>query len=235
MFVRLSLKSGCRILAIGLGALTYYRATFHAYRDRVHLFPYTYGARSPLLGDDGGSADVIDAPTVLCVATDWERKGVQDFVDAIARVRDRWSLVAQSPGAGLPTGVIVGLSTTPIVLPAGVVFVGKQSHSTTMEWVARSTVLVMSSRVEGWGVVSEEALELGTPVVATDAVGAVGLTVVDGVNGAVVPPRDPEALSEAILSLLSDPTIDRRDALSGLLTSFRRRYSPDRIFELVGR
>ncbi|KZS80386.1 hypothetical protein A4G29_11750 [Mycobacterium kansasii] len=53
-------------------------------------------------------------------------------------------------------------------------------------------------------------------------------TVVDGVTGRLVPPRDPEALAEALSSLLRDP--GRRAALgtSGRQRA-RTRYTWDRI------
>ena len=75
---------------------------------------------------------------------------------------------------------------------------------------------------EPWGLVCNEALHQGTPVVATTAVGAVaGGLVRDGETGLVVPPNDPAALASAIGRLLADrPLRDRlgtagREALAG--------------------
>jgi glycosyltransferase involved in cell wall biosynthesis len=58
---------------------------------------------------------------------------------------------------------------------------------------------------EPWGLVCNEAMEQGRPMVATTAVGAVaGGLVRDGETGLVVAPGDPEALAAAIDRLLSD-------------------------------
>jgi glycosyltransferase involved in cell wall biosynthesis len=58
---------------------------------------------------------------------------------------------------------------------------------------------------ETWGLVLNEAMNQGLPVVATDAVGAAaGGLVQSGVNGFVVPERDSESLAQAIDRILSD-------------------------------
>jgi glycosyltransferase involved in cell wall biosynthesis len=55
---------------------------------------------------------------------------------------------------------------------------------------------------EPWGLVCNEAMHQGTPVIASDAVGAAaGGLVVDGRNGLVVPQRDPRALATGIRTL----------------------------------
>ena len=63
----------------------------------------------------------------------------------------------------------------------------------------------MPTGKETWGLVVNEAMNLGVPVVATHAVGAAaGGLVQSGVNGFVVPERDSKALSEAMGRILND-------------------------------
>ena len=57
---------------------------------------------------------------------------------------------------------------------------------------------MLPSRTEVWGLVINEALACGVPVVASNAAGAVADLMQDGVNGYVIPPRDPEALRDAL-------------------------------------
>ena len=68
----------------------------------------------------------------------------------------------------------------------------------------RCDLCVSSSIREGLPVALLEAMAYGIPVVATD-VGASAEVVKDGEGGLVVPPADPEALADAIATLLGDP------------------------------
>jgi L-malate glycosyltransferase len=72
------------------------------------------------------------------------------------------------------------------------------------EYLAAVDVFVLPSRSEGFSNAIIEAMAASLPVVATD-VGGNAEAVKDGVSGFVVPPDDPDALSGAILQLLSDP------------------------------
>ena len=97
-----------------------------------------------------------------------------------------------------------------------------------MPALLRSADLVVCSPwYEPFGIVPLEAMACGVPVVAS-AVGGMLDSVVDGVTGVHVPPRDSAALAEAIGALLDAP--DRRAALSRAgLERVRSRYSWDRV------
>jgi len=64
---------------------------------------------------------------------------------------------------------------------------------------------------EPWGLVVNEAMNCGVPVIATDGVGAAaGGLVIDGQTGRVVPQRNARALAAALNELLEDEDARRR-------------------------
>ena len=75
-------------------------------------------------------------------------------------------------------------------------------------------LFVLPSHNEGMGRAVVEAMAAGLPVVAT-CVGGLPDVVVDGETGLLVPPRDPEALAEAMTRLLEDPDLRGRMGLAG--------------------
>jgi sugar transferase (PEP-CTERM/EpsH1 system associated) len=72
------------------------------------------------------------------------------------------------------------------------------------EALAATDVFVLPSLMEGHPLAVLEAMAAGKPVVAT-RVGGNPEAVEDGVTGLLVPPRDPEALANAIATLARDP------------------------------
>lgn len=71
-------------------------------------------------------------------------------------------------------------------------------------YMAKSSVLVVSSRLEGFSNVLVEAMASGTPVVATDC-GGPSEILANGLYGKLVPIGNVEALAEAIESTLTSP------------------------------
>jgi glycosyltransferase involved in cell wall biosynthesis len=95
--------------------------------------------------------------------------------------------------------------------PAGAFFAGEGGPAEVRNFYAASDVVVVPSirtRTfrEPWGMVVNEAMHQGLPVIATDAVGAAaGGLLRDGRNGLVVPAGDERALAAAIRRL-HDPS-----------------------------
>jgi glycosyltransferase involved in cell wall biosynthesis len=70
-------------------------------------------------------------------------------------------------------------------------------------------VFVLPSLWEAFGIVLLEAMNLGKPLVATNVDG-IPEVIDDGVNGFMVPPRDPEKMAARILDLLNDDALRNR-------------------------
>jgi glycosyltransferase involved in cell wall biosynthesis len=69
---------------------------------------------------------------------------------------------------------------------------------------ADADVFVFPSVSDPWGLVVNEAMASGLPVIVTRAPGAVDDLVVDGQNGRVVSPFDPDALKTAMTELATN-------------------------------
>ncbi len=92
----------------------------------------------------------------------------------------------------------------------------RMAHHLPVEWLGEISdlaafhhalsIFVMISEPAGCPNASLEALAAGLPVIATDFGGA-SEQVVDGVTGRLVPPRDPVALSEAMINLARRPDL----------------------------
>jgi glycosyltransferase involved in cell wall biosynthesis len=80
--------------------------------------------------------------------------------------------------------------------------------------LARASVLVLPSLMEGISLTLLEAMAQGLPVVATHVVGNPEV-VVEGQNGLLVPPAAPVDLARALLRLGRDPEVGRRMGLAG--------------------
>ncbi len=66
-----------------------------------------------------------------------------------------------------------------------------------------STIFVLPSLEDGWGVVVSEAMACGLPVIVTEHTGAKDI-VDEGINGFIIPSRDVAAIKEKIILLYND-------------------------------
>jgi len=95
-------------------------------------------------------------------------------------------------------------------------FAGYVPPEETVAFYAFARVVVLPSVTtprsrEPWGLVVNEALNQGIPVIATEAVGAVaGGLLLDQVNGLVVPERDSGALARALRLIWEDDALRER-------------------------
>jgi len=151
----------------------------------------------------------LEPLTFTLIARLLKEKGVREFAEAARRVK------AKHPEARF---LLIGpLDTNPGAIPEEEVrsWVGEG----VLEWIPwtddvrpylrQTSVYVLPSYREGVPRSTQEALAMARPVITTDAPGC-RETVVDGVNGFLVPPRDPEALAEAMERFIQDPSLVER-------------------------
>jgi glycosyltransferase involved in cell wall biosynthesis len=114
--------------------------------------------------------------------------------------------------------------TAQLGLKDAIVFLGARTD--VPELLGRADLFVFSTTPdEGWGTVLLEAMAAGLPVVASD-VPACREVLAGGKYGTLVPPADPAALAEAILSVLRQGVPPERIAEA---RAYAERFTPQRM------
>jgi len=155
------------------------------------------------------SKDNIDIPQVILVARMLWDKGIGEFVQA-AKL-----LLAKGTSARF---ILIGDSDRENPAAISVEQLDLWQDEKNIEWWGRrsdvpeilqqSTIACLPSYREGMPKFLLEAASAGLPIVTTDVPGCREI-VIDGENGFLVPPRNPEALADAIEKLLNDKTLRR--------------------------
>jgi glycosyltransferase involved in cell wall biosynthesis len=73
-----------------------------------------------------------------------------------------------------------------------------------------SSIFVLPSRYEGFGLVLIEAMACGVPVVAFDCENGPRSIITDGVDGFLIPPFDIDAFAEKVILLMNDDSLRKK-------------------------
>jgi len=157
------------------------------------------------------------------------RKGVDVLLEAYRRLRR--GLDHQTPP---PQLTLLGdgpqrqayASHVPDELRGDVSFRGFQPPDALPHEFAKADVFVLPSRHDGWGLVINEAIAAGMPVITTDRVGAAHDLVEHDQNGYVIPSDDPNALAQAMARFVADRT--RVSAFGRCSRRIAQDYTPER-------
>lgn len=133
----------------------------------------------------------------------WD-KGIGEYARAAASLRKT------HPNARII--LVGGLDQNPAAVPRQVVegWVSDNvldawpGHVPVRPWLEQASVFVLPSYREGVPRSTQEAMAMGRPVITTNSPGCRD-TVIEGVNGFLVPPGDPVALADAMRRFLDHP------------------------------
>ncbi len=133
------------------------------------------------------------------------KKGVSYILRAIALTKNRVHLTIVDGGA--PNRRFVPHWIERFGINDRVTFMGKISNEKLVELYSRSEIALSPSLYEGFGFPAGEAMACELPVIASSA-GALPEVVGEHMKTAVVvPPRNPEAIAEAIDMLIDNPKL----------------------------
>jgi glycosyltransferase involved in cell wall biosynthesis len=169
---------------------------------RANVFEAPQAVSAAQFGAAVGPARLGDGFVLLFVGRLEREKGVEVLVEAWRRsgLEDRATLAFAGAGPLEPR-------------EPGIRLLGPVARADLPPLYARADAVVLPSIrtatfLEPWGLVVNEAMHQGTPVIASDAVGAVaGGLVRDGRNGLVVPAGDAQALAARIGTVEANPEL----------------------------
>jgi glycosyltransferase involved in cell wall biosynthesis len=145
--------------------------------------------------------------TFLYVGRLWRGKGVDDLLVAYERLTD------------LDTSLLIaGDGVDEVAFRAlarrrglhNVRFLGFRDHDDLSRVYTAADALVFPTLGDPNGLVVEEAMASGLPVISSEAAGDIRLRVPEGVAGFVVPPANPELLADRMRMIAMDPEASPR-------------------------
>lgn len=158
----------------------------------------------PGLDRTGAAHGSDDAPVLLTVGSLTQRKGHDVLVDALTLIADlEWRAVWVGPDdrdRDWAAGIIARLARSAIAPRMEIR--GAVTDPALREAYAGADIFVLPSRYEGYGMVFDEAMMRGLPVIACAAGAAPD--VVPQAAGALVPVDDAASLAAALRAMLED-------------------------------
>ncbi|WP_419806417.1 glycosyltransferase family 4 protein [Terriglobus sp.] len=198
------------VLPIGTRNAEYW-AYYLGHRFPSFLMPYAVDNDRFAAGMSAASPELRESlglqagrPVILFASKLQQRKHCDDLLEAYLR------LIQTMPADTQPHLLIVGdgeqmqaLRTRVEQTGASLVrFAGFRNQTELPGIFALSTVFVLPSRHEPWGLIVNEAMACGLPVIVSDEVGCAVDLVQGGANGFVLPARNVPALQDALRAVL---------------------------------
>lgn len=154
-----------------------------------------------------------------------KEKGVFDLLEAYAglepALREKTALVLA--GSGPAKDELVRKAA--LIRPGSIIFPGFIHREEIADYYALADSLVFPTWSDPWGLVVNEAMACGTPVIASSAAGCADDLLEHEGNGLVVEPRDIEGLRRAMHRAVVDP--DARRSWGGRARERVRLNSPE--------
>jgi glycosyltransferase involved in cell wall biosynthesis len=168
------------------------------FRCQAAALPHSYDAdairRYYAANQPGGNL----APRFLYIGRLSREKGLDDLLDAFHGVLARWPEARLDVVGSGPLEDELKQRAAQLSLSTQVAFVGAKGSEEIGDLLMRSAALILPSHSEPWGLVVNEALSYGCPVVVSNVCGCVPELVREGLTGYTFPSGDISALREAM-------------------------------------
>ncbi len=237
MAVRTVLRAADLIVAqssnTASNALTYYGTDL---QPKLRIVPlpfdpppadYLVGGRDAARTEAGVGADDF---CLVSVGRLIARKGYDRLILSLLRLPDTVRLVLVGDG---PLGPELRSLAASNGLGGRVIFAGRVSERDKYRRLLAADCYVLSSHHEGFGIVLQEAMCVGLPIVATSHGGQRDI-LTDGENALLVDDNEPQTLASAVQRLMADAALRQAMAQSNRrkVEEFRAETVADRYLEL---
>jgi glycogen(starch) synthase len=145
-------------------------------------------------------------PVLLCVGRMTKQKGFDIAIEAMSTIIRRYPQVKLVMAGAGDASAALEAQIERLGLHEHIGFVGKVPHQEIYNLLNQTTILLVPSRYEPFGLVALEAAQMARPVIAS-AVDGLPEIVVDRETGLLTPPEDSAQLAEAVLHLLDHPDL----------------------------
>jgi glycosyltransferase involved in cell wall biosynthesis len=208
--LRWLVKRAAAVLPVGSANRGYWEA-FGAKPSQIHLAPYavdndriarTVGVRR---SDPEGRVRFLYVGRLL------PRKGVDLLIEAFNRIADDRSTLT-IVGDGPEAAALMAAQSTSAA--SRTTWTGKRSNDEALRQYADADVFVLPSRYEPWGLVVNEAMAAGLPVIADRRCGAAIDLIDEGITGRRLEELSIDALGAAMSEYVADPHRARRHGLA---------------------
>ena len=162
----------------------------------------------------------LNPVTFVLAARLLREKGIVEYAEAAKKVKNKYpstrflllGSLDKNPGSLSESEVLTWVSQDIIEWPGQV---------SVKDWYSKASVFVLPSYREGVPRSTQEAMAMGRPVITTLVPGCKD-TVVEGVNGFLVLPRDADALANVMIKFVEQPDlIEKMGAASHVLANSR--------------
>lgn len=195
------LESSDWVVAVSQATLAWAQSFYPELASRSSVVAHAMDDRA---ADTAGREHPLPAaPRLLCFGRLSHEKGFDVALRAFARITCALPAARLAiAGDGLEREALQGLARE-LGVERAVDFLGWVNPADIASLIQRSSLVLVPSRSEGFGLAPLEAAALARTTVAAD-VGGLREVIDDGNTGVLVPSDDPESMAEAALRLLHD-------------------------------
>lgn len=195
-----------------------YAATFGVASNTIFIAPNAVNNDLFCKGADAARANCasiqqakqLPSRFFLYVGRVVREKGVFDLVEAYGKLdpKLRQDLALVLVGDGPDRLELMRMASR--IIPGSIQFRGFAQREELPSYYGLAETFVFPTHSDPWGLVVNEALASGLPVIASNAAGCVADLMEDGGNGRVILPHDPERLAAAIVEIAQDESLRNR-------------------------